>query len=125
MLDTCCGANLRPPEAWRQRRSNGLAGDGTGCYSCGSVSHLCSVAAPRRRILPAVFKNSTSKRPIDRWHECWRTRNRVVHFRRERNKPSRTLEVSTLKADSDRWDGSERKPRRKARPTWYSTPELN
>jgi len=42
-------------------------------------------------------------------------------LRSDRNKPLRTFEVSTVRADSSRCDCSGRKPRRKASPTWYST----
>lgn len=42
-------------------------------------------------------------------------------LRRDRNKPFKTLQVSTLNADNCWCDGSARKPSRKARPTWHST----
>jgi len=43
------------------------------------------------------------------------------YLRRERNKPFRTLDVSTLNAHSSWRGGSARNPRRAAKPTWYST----
>ena len=65
-----------------------------------------------RRVMPRAEVQAAGCRLEARGGQC---------LRRERRRPLRTLEVSMLKADSSRWEGSERKPRRKARPSWYST----
>ena len=64
------------------------------------------------RLRPAVSRLRTGREAAGWRGHCLRS---------DRSRPFKTLEVSTLKADSSRCAGSARKPRRQAKPTWYST----